>query len=238
MQSTSRAEAERLVGMAANLLSENDLNSARDFALLAQETDPLLDTSDQIMAIVDVLISANKDFYATLQIDMHQNNDHDHIKQQYRRLAILLHPDKNHFSFASKAYKLVSDAWNVLSDPTSKKAYDEETFHVVRNQNSTSQENIWTLCPYCYNLYEYPRMLEGCCLRCENCERAFQVVGIPTELMPVMVPGKEAYYCSRQYFPIGIDNVAGTTPPEKNDSGSAGATAHRKKFRPVRNPLS
>ncbi|KVH87825.1 DnaJ domain-containing protein [Cynara cardunculus var. scolymus] len=240
MQTTSRAEAERLLGIAEKLLEEKDLNAARDFALLAQETEPLLNGSDRIMAIADVLIAADKQitdnhhhWYAILQIAIHRNDDSDLIKQQYRRLALLLHPDKNKFPFAGSAFKLVRDAWEVLSDSSKKSAYDEKLFEflkvdldAMRNQkekeiqnppekmpvrrNSGKEgaaeippsENIWTSCPYCYNLFEYPRVFDGYCLRCANCERAFQVVAIPPESMPPLVPGKEAYYCSFAYFPM------------------------------------
>ncbi|PWA82727.1 DnaJ domain-containing protein [Artemisia annua] len=123
MQSTSRAEAERLLGIAEKLLQNKDLNGCRDFALLAQETEPLLDGSDQILAIVDVLIASDKkinnhiDWYAILQLDSRRNED-DVIKRQYRRLALLLHPDKNKYPFADVAFKFVADAWALLSDRT------------------------------------------------------------------------------------------------------------------------
>lgn len=246
MQSTSRAEAERLLGIAEKLLQGKDLNGCRDFALLAQETEPLLDGSDQILAVVDVLIAADKrinnhpDWYGILQLESRRNND-ELIKRQYRRLALLLHPDKNKFPFADAAFKLVADAWALLSDTSRKSAYDNELFAFSKvdlvpmsnqrekenqnqnqNQNhpiqrekipvrrnpadSTNQSggNIWTACPYCYNLYEYPKMYAGCCLRCANCKRAFQAVAIPKDSLPPTIPGKEAYYCCWGYFPMGF----------------------------------
>ncbi|KAI3680865.1 hypothetical protein L6452_35642 [Arctium lappa] len=75
--------------------SEPRRNGCRDFALLAQETEPLLDGSDQILVVVDVLIVANKhinnnpDWYSILQLDSRRNDD-GLIKRQYRRLALLL----------------------------------------------------------------------------------------------------------------------------------------------------
>ncbi|XP_076949466.1 uncharacterized protein LOC143622112 [Bidens hawaiensis] len=226
MQSTSRAEAERLLGIADKLLQTKDLNGSRDFALLAQETEPLLDGSDQILAVVDVLLAADKrinnqpDWYAVLQLDGRQNDD-ELIKRQYRRLALLLHPDKNKFSYADSAFKHVADAWAVLSDLTRKTAYDSKAFTftkvdlpvqrekipVRRNPVETrnnNNNNIWTVCPYCYNLYEYPKVYEGCCLRCGNCKRAFQAVAIPPASLPPPIPGKEAYYCCWSYFPMGF----------------------------------
>lgn len=222
MQSTSRAEAERLLGIAEKLLQTKDLNGCRDFALLAQETEPLLEGSDQILAVVDVLIAADKqidnqpDWYAVLQLESRRNDD-DVIKRQYRRLALLLHPDKNKYPFADSAFKLVADAWALLSDPTKKSVYDNKLFAFTKvdlqkekesnnfvKRNSADSTNIWTVCPYCYNLYEYPKLYEGCCLRCANCKRAFQAVAIPQGSLPPTIPGKEAYYCCWSYFPMGF----------------------------------
>ncbi|GJR84981.1 hypothetical protein Tco_0208992 [Tanacetum coccineum] len=60
MQSTNRAEAERLMGITEKLLQNKDLKGCRDFTLLAQEIEPLLDGSDQILAIVGILIASDK----------------------------------------------------------------------------------------------------------------------------------------------------------------------------------
>ncbi|XP_039069706.1 uncharacterized protein LOC120216313 [Hibiscus syriacus] len=69
------------------------------------------------------------------------------------------------------------------------------------NQRSKTS-TFWTACPYCYRLFEYPRVYEGCCLRCQNCEKAFHAVDIPT--LPPLVPGREAYYCCWAFFPLGF----------------------------------
>nr|GEW07468.1 hypothetical protein [Tanacetum cinerariifolium] len=264
------AEAKRLLEIANTLIEENDLTAARDFGLLAQETDSLLEGSDQITAIVDVLIASNQqinnhhNYYNILQIENNRYNDPDHIKQQYHCLVVLLHPDKNKFSSAGTAFKLVNDAWDILSDPVKKSTYDNRLFDVFTNQDHENEKmhvkrnnvhgNIWTLCPYCYNLYEYPKVYEGCCLRCVNCERAFQVVVIPAESMPEIVPGKEAYYfrqwlcfpigfvlsntVSRVNFVEGLKLLSQTTPkqPEKTCSPTT-RTGSRKRGRPVKNPL-
>lgn len=263
---TSRAEAERLLGIAEKLLRSKDFGGCRDFAILAQETEPLLEGTDQILAVAEVLHNADNkrlsnnqpDWYSILQIPQ-RSDDADLIKKQYRRLALLLHPDKNRFPFSDSAFRLVADSWAVLSDPAKKSLYDTEfaarftkvnlvavkkqqqhNFHqqkkgrmaksgqklpvrrsarggandgVKSENNKTSggssnnsgwPGNIWTACPYCYNLYEYPRQYEGCCLRCDNqkCKRAFTATEILS--MPPMVPGKEAYYCCWGFFPMGF----------------------------------
>lgn len=67
-------------------------------------------------------------------------------------------------------------------------------------QNGVSR--FWTGCPYCYNMYEYPRGYAECTLRCQNCKRAFHAVEVPTP--PSAAEGKEAYFCSWALFPLGV----------------------------------
>lgn len=229
----SKAEAIRLLGIAEKLLHNRDLNASRDFAILAQETEPLLDGSDQIVAITDVLLASDQrinnhhDWYAILQIDR-RSNDHDLIKRQYRSLALLLHPDKNKFPFADQAFNLVADAWALLSNSSRKSLYDAELspftkidlnisklpvrrsqpemMNQIRNQSNpvdlgSKLSTFWTACPYCYRLFEYPMIYQNCCLKCQNCNRAFQAVLIQN--LPPMVPGKEEYYCCWSFFPLG-----------------------------------
>ena len=121
MEDPNRAKAERLLEIFEELLQTRDLTSSCDFAILAQETESLLDGSDQILAITDVLLAAEKrmnnhhNWYSILQLDR-RSNDQDLIKKQYRKLTLLLHPDKKKFPIADQAFKLVADAWAVLND--------------------------------------------------------------------------------------------------------------------------
>ncbi|XP_018858558.1 uncharacterized protein LOC109020531 [Juglans regia] len=264
MEDNPRAEAERLLGIAEKLLHNRDLVGSRDFAILAQETEPLLEGSDQILAVVDVLLAAEKrinnhlDWYSILQIDR-RSDDPDLIKKQYRRLALLLHPDKNKFPLADQAFKLVADAWAVFNDHSRKSNYDNElgifakvdlnlqqpklpvrrsqppinrkdlyrnsniSFSSGANESMEDQRlrlsSFWTMCPYCYNLYEYPRVYEGCCLRCQSCHRAFEAVLITS--LPPLVPGQDAYYCCWGAFPMGF--VGGNSDSAGKSTMAGGA---------------
>ncbi|GMP82976.1 hypothetical protein CsSME_00037064 [Camellia sinensis var. sinensis] len=70
-----RAEAERLLGITEKLLQGQDFNGSRDFTILAQETEPLLEGPNQILAVAEILIAAQKrinnhhNWYSILQVD-------------------------------------------------------------------------------------------------------------------------------------------------------------------------
>ncbi|KAK4745083.1 hypothetical protein SAY87_011395 [Trapa incisa] len=61
---------------------------------------------------------------------------------------------------------------------------------------------FWTTCPYCYYQHEYPTMYENCCLRCQECRRAFHGVSITSP--PPQVRGKDAYQFCWGAFPLGF----------------------------------
>ncbi|VDL61348.1 unnamed protein product [Hymenolepis diminuta] len=64
------------------------------------------------------------DYYAILEVDRSANSDA--IKKSYRKLALRWHPDKNpdNKEEAEKRFKLVSEAYEVLSDPRKRQIYD------------------------------------------------------------------------------------------------------------------
>lgn len=125
----NRDEALRAKEIAEKKLLEKDIRGARKFAVKAQNLNPGLDGISQMMKTLDVYLAAEKtingegNWYGILGLD--RVADEDAVRKQFRKLALMLHPDKNKTVGAEGAFKIISEAWSLLSDKNKKLAYDE-----------------------------------------------------------------------------------------------------------------
>lgn len=70
-------------------------------------------------------VSAMIDYYSVLGVPA--DADGDTIKREYRRLAKECHPDLNPGDKSAEArFKMIGEAWDVLSDPDKRSKYDAE----------------------------------------------------------------------------------------------------------------
>lgn len=230
-QNPNRAEAERALAISIKLLAARDLVGSKRFAEQALDADPKLsdDRSDQILAVADVLLASQRrvnnhlDWYALLQLphpppnpspnDPNANSNHYLLKCHYRRLSLLLHPDRNRLPGADAAFKLIGEAYSVLSDPTKRSLFDAE-LKISENLPSGSSGGeadgsaFWTLCPSCCHVHQYARTYQNKMLRCQTCRRAFEAVELQT--MPTIVPGTDMYYATWGFFPLGFGSPNGS----------------------------
>src|ERR1043165_7451822 len=65
-----------------------------------------------------------KDHYRTLGLQ--PSAKLQEIKQAYRKLAMQYHPDKLAIGYAETHFRTIKEAYDVLSHPGKRKAYDEE----------------------------------------------------------------------------------------------------------------
>ncbi|XP_022875092.1 uncharacterized protein LOC111393683 [Olea europaea var. sylvestris] len=125
----NRDEALRAKTIAVGKLEKKDFAGSKKIALKAQTLYPGLEGISQMLTTLDVYIAAeNKisgevDWYGVLGVN--PSADDETIRKQYRKLALTLHPDKNKSVGADGAFKLLSEAWSLLSDKAKRLAYNQ-----------------------------------------------------------------------------------------------------------------
>ncbi|CZT17436.1 related to molecular chaperone (DnaJ superfamily) [Ramularia collo-cygni] len=82
-------------------------------------------TPEQKLAVIRVRKCAPTAFYDILGLEATRSTATDaEIKKAYRKLSLLTHPDKNGYAGADEAFKMVSRAFQILSDADKKRQYD------------------------------------------------------------------------------------------------------------------
>ncbi|KAI4319906.1 hypothetical protein MLD38_033447 [Melastoma candidum] len=232
-----KEEALKAKEIAEKRFAEKDFAGAKNYALKAKSLWPGLDGISQMVATFDVYVASaarfngDVDYYSILGLK--PTADKYAVKRQYRKLAVLLHPDKNKSVGADGAFKLVSEAWTLLSDNAKRGSYD-----LNRNQNSTSLvstsnlssvhgagfighynshspvpqarlDTFWTVCTSCKVQYEYLRKYVNKRLSCKNCRGVFIAVETGTAPISGSFPyNAYTYPPANGYGNHGSDNVS------------------------------
>ncbi|XP_010440846.1 PREDICTED: uncharacterized protein LOC104724098 [Camelina sativa] len=142
----NKDEAARAKDIAEMKFKMKDISGAKKFALKAQSLYPEIEGISQMLATLDVYIAADNkvkedvDWYGILNASPHDN--YETLKTKYRKLALMIHPDKNNSVGAEGAFKHVSEAWKFLSDKDQRAAYDRrKSLHSVYQKVSVSSSN-------------------------------------------------------------------------------------------------
>ncbi|KAL2519721.1 DNAJ heat shock N-terminal domain-containing protein [Abeliophyllum distichum] len=139
----NRDEAVRAKEIAERKFLDKDIKAAKKFAIKAQNLYPGLEGISQVVRTFEVYISAEEkingeyNWYAVLGVT--PLADDETVRKQYRKLALLLHPDKNKSVGAEGAFKLVSQAWSLLSDKSKRLAYDQKYGTTFQERKQTTK---------------------------------------------------------------------------------------------------
>lgn len=139
----NKDEAIRAQTIAEKKFKDRDIAGAKKFALKAQTLYPPLEGISQMLSTFDIHIAAENrvsgevDWYAVLGIT--PTADDDTVRKQYRKLALLLHPDKNKSVGAEGAFKFISEAWSLLSDKGKRLAYNQRRSTIGLQQRAQTQ---------------------------------------------------------------------------------------------------
>ncbi|KAK9074099.1 hypothetical protein SSX86_006696 [Deinandra increscens subsp. villosa] len=180
-------EALRAKENAEKLFLVKDFPGAKQYALRAQTLCPQLEGISQMVATFEIYAATETnmnqeiDFYSVLGLD--PSADKSILKRRYKKMAVLLHPDKNKTVGADEAFKLVSEAWAVLSDNVRRTSYDAKRNKHLSAEISSRLDTFWTVCTSCRVQYEYLRKYVNKRLSCKNCRGVF--VAVETGAAPV-----------------------------------------------------
>jgi hypothetical protein len=186
----NKEEALKAIEIAEKRFAQRDFAGAKNYALKAKTLCPELEGISQMVSTFDVYIASEfrhngeLDYYSVLGLK--PTADKEAVKRQYKKLAVLLHPDKNKCVGADGAFKLVSEAWTWL-DNAMRSSYDRKrnyaSFHATgynKCSNLSASRNkldtFWTICTSCKVQYEYLRKYVNKKLSCKNCRGIFIAV--------------------------------------------------------------
>ncbi|KAM2437203.1 hypothetical protein EV1_014260 [Malus domestica] len=182
-------EARRLKSVVEAKYKDSNVKSALKYAKRAERLSPSLEGISSLKIIRTASQSPNPDWYNVLQVEpfAHTNT----IKKNYKKLAFLLHSDKNPHAGSEEASKLVNEAIRFLSDKLRRKEYDMKLRIKIQDEKIkesgvgglgssmvVESDTFWTACSTCRLLHQFERRYLGHNLVCPSCKKSFKALEV------------------------------------------------------------
>lgn len=173
-------KALHLKSIAETKFKASNLISALKYAKRAQCLVPELDGISEMVTSFEILRVSSKssipDWYKILNVEPFAHTNV--IRKQYKKLALILHPDKNPRVGSDEAFKLVSEAFRFLSDKIRRKEYDMKLRIRIQEEEAIEGSTFWTACCACRILHQFERRYLGHNLMCPRCKKSFKAMEV------------------------------------------------------------
>ncbi|KAK9164432.1 hypothetical protein Syun_005334 [Stephania yunnanensis] len=176
--------------LAEESFKQSKLKSALKYAKRAHRLSPNLDGASELATVFNILHVYSKSsagggpphWYQILQVEPFSHINL--IRKQYKKLALILHPDKNSCIGSEDAFKHVAEGFRVLNDKIRRKEYDVKLRIALQSQAISAieqAETFWTACSTCRLLHEFERRYLGHNLVCPSCNKSFRAVEVAVD---------------------------------------------------------
>lgn len=215
-------------------LARGDVRGCRKLVEKLSRSKSTVEGLEQLQVVLEVheVVKSRQadviDYYAILQLPP-LCDDESTIKKAFRRMALLLHPDKNKTAGADEAFKHVKAAHECLSDNQQKEDYDAK--YLARLSSGASQrafsEDFHSRCFVCRSLVLCRGDALGQLVRCPTCQSPFVALEIPEEASAV--DAMAHFFAATQHSPLDLSHGGGFSSWEQTTAfhlNSAAAQLH------------
>ncbi|KAF8108942.1 hypothetical protein N665_0104s0252 [Sinapis alba] len=167
--------------LAESSFTSGDLTSALLHARKALSLSPNTEGVSSMVTAFETIASATDgdtpEWYKILKVEPFSHINA--IKQQYKKLALVLHPDKNPYVGCEEGFKLVNEAFKVLSDNVRRSEYDVKLRVRIQGEISACDggdetSTFSTVCSGCGSVHKFDRKYLGQSLMCPSCKKSFE----------------------------------------------------------------
>ncbi|KAG6478949.1 uncharacterized protein LOC122019162 [Zingiber officinale] len=135
----NREDAKRAMELAEIKFKANDVEGAKRIAQKACDMFGDLPGIRRAVAAYEVhLAAAKKNWHAVLRLRPGEDDQHK-VREQFLKMSILTHPDKNSSSAANGAFKFVMEAWNRLSSMAARSKSSNSNAKDDDNNNNNAE---------------------------------------------------------------------------------------------------
>ncbi|WOL08028.1 hypothetical protein Cni_G16780 [Canna indica] len=218
----NRQDALKALELAEKKFNSNDIEGAKRLAQKARTMFRDLPGLRQTLAAYDVHLAASKKSSSSGGINWHSvlgvnpKADLRRLREQFRKMSILTHPDKNPSAAADGAFKLIMEAWTKLSNAARRDDGGGANANDAKNnggskakgggkrreeeEEEAAEESI---CPACNNYGCEFLDNERTIKKCECCE----LVVLLAKNVNLRVEGRGSVKLTTEKVQIGVRNA-------------------------------